>query len=205
MAHPEHRFDSYIEDFKDHQLETLRSYARHSMDDTHLSVEIGSNKGKFLRELAQQYPEKHYIGLEIRAKYAEMAQMSLDEKHIKNARILRADVAYAFPLLFDDAQIDELFILYPDPWWKKRHKKRRVVRQEMLDLFAKKMRKGGIIWTRTDVGTLANDMRAELNAHPDFEPLPITEFPFTPFPYSERDVRTIGKSMPVHLLYYRRV
>lgn len=205
MAHPEHRFDALTEEFYDHQLEALRAFARDHMPDGPVSVEIGSNKGKFVRELAQAHPETDYIGLEIRRKYAEMAQASLDELGLTRAHVLRADAAHALPILFDDGQIQEMFILYPDPWWKARHRKRRVVREDMLDVFARKMAPGAPLWIRTDVGPLGHDMRDEIHAHPSFEPLELEKYPMTPFPYSERDVRTIRKGMPVNLLYFQRV
>ena len=61
---------------------------------------------------------------------------------------------------------------------------------------------GATLWVRTDVGPLANDMRAVLNARADFEPMPLAEHPLDAFPRSERDTRSVKLGLPVHRLYY---
>jgi tRNA (guanine-N7-)-methyltransferase len=204
MADLSFRFDAITEEHYDRQLAELRDFARDHTLSADVGVEIGSNKGRFIHHLAQREPDRTLIGIEIRKKYAEMADARLRKDGLDAAHVLRADAELAIPILLDDGQLGDLWILYPDPWWKARHRKRRVVRTQTLDLYAAKMRPGGRLWVRTDVGPLANDMRADLNAHPDFEPMPLEDYPMTPFPYSERDVRSINMGMPVQLLYYVR-
>lgn len=204
MADLNIRFDDIIEKYSSKPLAELRAYAREKTLPDRLSMEIGSNKGRFLRGLASRHPDKFYLGVELRTKWAQQANTSFEREGIKNAHILSADAFIALPILVDDGQLEELFVLYPDPWWKERHKRRRVIRTEHLDLLSQKMCQGGNLWIRTDVGPLANDMRADLNAHPDFEPLPLAEHPLEPFPWSERDTLTISKEMPVQVLYYRK-
>ncbi|MEM9798975.1 MAG: hypothetical protein AAGA20_01530 [Planctomycetota bacterium] len=205
MADLDHRFDAITEEFYDLQLAHLRQRAERGIPDG-VSVEIGANRGAFIRGMAELHPERHFIGIELRKKWAEYAQDSLERAGLDaRAEVLRADATFALPILFDDAQIKELFILYPDPWWKTRHRKRRVVRDDLLDVIATKMAPGAPLWIRSDVGPLANDMRAVLNAHPKFRLLPLERYPKQPFPRSERDRLSIKKGMPVHILYYERV
>jgi len=205
MADLDHRFDATTEEFYDLQLAALRQRAERGIPED-VSVEIGANRGAFIRGMAELYPERHFIGIELRKKWAEYAQESLERYGLDaRAEVMRADATFALPILFDDAQIKELFILYPDPWWKTRHRKRRVVRDDLLDVIAKKMAPGAPLWIRSDVGPLANDMRAVLNAHPEFRLLPLERYPMQPFPRSERDRLSISKGMPVQILYYERV
>ncbi len=198
------RFDTYTEQFYDQQLAALREQALTISLPERLSLEIGSNKGMFLRGLAKRYPEREYLGIEIRAKYTRQANDSYAREGIPNARVLRADGNLAIPILIDDGQISELFALYPDPWWKARHRKRRLIQPAFLDLLERKMHPGAKLWIRTDVGVLANDMRDTLNSHRAFRPTPIDDIPMTPFPRSERDVRSIAMGIPVQLVYYTR-
>ena len=204
MADLDLRFDELTEKYSSKPLAELRAFARERALPERLSMEIGSNKGQFLRRLAAAHPERFYLGVELRPKWAEQANASFERLGLENAHVLSADALLALPVLVDDGQLEELFVLYPDPWWKARHRRRRVIRAEHLDLLALKMRAGARLYVRTDVGPLANDMRADLNAHPAFEPLKLKAYPLQRLPYSERDSLTIANALPVQLLYYVR-
>lgn len=154
--------------------------------------------------MAQQFPDRVALGIEIRNKYAKLARRDLEKANVDNAYVLAADAALALPILIDDGQISDVFVLYPDPWWKKKHRKRRVIRPDFLDLLARKMESGGHVWVRSDVGPLADDMRDTLLAHPEFEPLPPEEFPVQPFPRSTRERKWVAAHNPVNLVYFRR-
>lgn len=202
MADLNFTFDDTTEEYYDRMLADIREFARNTPLPDKLSLEIGSNKGKFLHGLAQQHPDKYFVGVELRAKYARMANNAYARDNINNAHVLRADANLALPILVDDGQLEELFLLYPDPWWKKRHRKRRIIQPDFLDMMSVKMAPGGKLWIRTDVGPLANDMRSVLNEHPNFRPTSYDEYPMQAFPKSERDVVTQGKNMPVQVIYY---
>jgi tRNA (guanine-N7-)-methyltransferase len=199
-----HRFDPITEQYYDRPLARLRTLAAELTLPERVSVEIGSNRANFLRGLSQQQPERYHVGIEWKKKYVQWGNELLEAHNVTNALLLQADANLAIPILFDDGQIDELFILFPDPWWKKRHRKRRVIQPEFLDLMTRKMPPGGMIWIRTDVGPLADDMRDVLDAHEHFEPLPFDEYPALPFPRTTREVKIIAQNLPIHLLYYRR-
>ncbi len=199
------RFDAYTEQFFSRQLAWLRERAVNEPLQGPVCIEIGSNRGKFLKELAEANPERHFIGIEWRQKFVELALEVLAKHGIQNATTFRADANLAMPILLDDGQLHELFILFPDPWWKLRHRKKRVIQPAFLDMLARKMPVGGMLWIRTDVGTLADNMRTIIDEHPSFEPLPLSEFPLEPFPRTNREVTIIEKGLPIHPLYYRRV
>jgi tRNA (guanine-N7-)-methyltransferase len=199
------RFDPYTEQYSSTSLANVRSFAKSWTPRPPVTIEIGSNRGLFLRKLAQENPERDFLGIELRPKFAQLSEASFAREGITNARVLACDAALAFPILFAPGDIGELFVLYPDPWWKTRHRRRRIIRPDFLDLVAEKMIQGGKIWCRTDVGSLANDMRAVLNAHPAFRAMHIDDYPTTPFLRSERELRTISLGMPINILYYERI
>ncbi len=121
MADLDLRFDDITEQYSSKPLAELRAYAQEHTLPERLSMEIGSNKGKFLRGLAKRHPNKFYLGVELRKKWAQQANHSFEKEGITNAHILSADAFLALPILVDDGQLEELFVLYPDPWWKERH------------------------------------------------------------------------------------
>ncbi|MFU8804626.1 MAG: tRNA (guanine(46)-N(7))-methyltransferase TrmB [Bradymonadaceae bacterium] len=205
MADLSYRFDPLTEKHYAWHLAELREVAKELTLPSTVSVEIGSNRANFLRDLSLAHAERFHIGLEWREKYVQMGLENLKAHDVDNALLLQADANYALPILFDDGQIGELFILFPDPWWKLRHRKRRIIQPPMLDLLEKKMSSGAVLWIRTDVGPLADDMREVLAEHGAFEPLPFEDYPTVPFPRTTREVHIIKKGLPIHLLYFRRV
>ncbi|MEZ4461134.1 MAG: tRNA (guanosine(46)-N7)-methyltransferase TrmB [bacterium] len=204
MADIELRFDEYTEQFSSKSLAELREYAVTHPIDGPISIEIGANRGKFLTELALRHPERRYLGIEIRRSFAQAAQKLARRVGATNSDTIHADANLAIPILIDDGQLDEMFLLYPDPWWKARHHKRRIIQPDFLDLLSQKMPSGGMVWIRTDVGPLADDMRQTLVDHPEFEPLHLDEFPKDPFPWTNREVHCFAQGLPAHLVYFRR-
>ena len=198
------RFDDITEQYSRRELEEARRFAREEPLPDAVMLEIGSNRGRFLLQLAKAHPDACAVGIEIRHKYARLARRDLEKAGVSNAKVIAADAALALPIVMDDGQITDVFVLYPDPWWKKKHRKRRVIREDLLDLLARKMRTGAHLWIRTDVGPLADDMRETLLLHDDFEPLPPEEFPTGPFPRSTRERKWVADHNPINLVYFRR-
>ncbi len=204
MADLSYRFDKYTEKYDKFHLDRIREFARTTPLPDNLMVEIGSNRARFLSRLAEENPDRFLLGIEWREKHVDYGCGVLADRGIENAKLIQADANHALPILIDEEQIGDLFIPFPDPWWKIRHRKRRIIQPEFLDLVAEKMKDGGTLWIRTDVGSLADDMQEIIDAHPAFEPLPLDEFPKTPFPRTTREVTILKRGLPVHLLYYRR-
>ncbi len=205
MANLDLRFDAYTEEYSGRSLAELRSYAVTNPIKGPISIEIGANRGKFLVDLAEKNPERQYLGIELRLSFARAASSLGKRRGCGNADTIHADANLAIPVLIDDGQLEEMFLLYPDPWWKAKHHKRRMIQPDFLDLLGKKMPSGGKVWIRTDVGPLADDMRSTLNDHPEFEPLKLEEYPTMPFPWTNREVHCFERGLPAHLVYFRRI
>ncbi|MFW5968528.1 MAG: tRNA (guanosine(46)-N7)-methyltransferase TrmB [Persicimonas sp.] len=204
MPDLDYRFDKYTEEYQSEELERIRLFARESPPSGPVSLEIGTNRGRFLKAIARRHPDRYFLGVEWTPSLAETAKKRLERASVDNADVLAADAKHVLPVVIDDGQLRELFLLYPDPWWKTRHRKRRVIQPEFLDLLAEKMCSRAPLWIRTDVGPFADDMRQLLDEHRAFEPMDIFEIPIEPLPRSTRERHVVESGIPVHLVYYVR-
>ena len=202
MPDLEHRFDDYTEEYARRQLDAVRDFARSVALPPDVILEIGTNRGRFLRQLALRHPQRAVVGVELRNKYVQLARRDLAKDAIANAHVVCADVNLLLPVAIDDGQLTDVYVLYPDPWWKKRQRKRRVIQPDFLDLLSRKLRVGGHLWIRTDVGPLADDMLDTLTAHEAFEPMSPGDWPIDPFLRSTREAKSIVQGLPVNVLYF---
>jgi tRNA (guanine-N7-)-methyltransferase len=116
-----------------------------------LQVEVGSGKGLFLRNASAAMPDVNFLGIEIAAKYARFAAAMLAKRNLHNALMVQADALRIFRELLPDSSIQAVHVYFPDPWWKKRHKKRRVMRESFLQDVQRTLSSGGTLHFWTDV------------------------------------------------------
>jgi tRNA (guanine-N7-)-methyltransferase len=116
-----------------------------------LEVEVGSGKGLFLASAAQRLPEHDFVGIEIATKYARYAAARLARLQLPNARLIHGDGLALFKSWFPPASLAAVHVYFPDPWWKKRHKKRRVLNEDFLRDVERTLAPGGRLHFWTDV------------------------------------------------------
>jgi tRNA (guanine-N7-)-methyltransferase len=116
-----------------------------------LEVEVGSGKGLFLRNAAIAVPEHDFLGIEIGARYAQFAAAGLAQRGLANAVVVHGDAIRLFQELLPDDSLAAVHVYFPDPWWKKRHKKRRVLRESLLGDVRRTLLPGGKLHFWTDV------------------------------------------------------
>ena len=116
-----------------------------------LAVEIGSGKGLFLQRQGAAQPEINFIGIEIAQKYARFAASRLTRAAITNARVVHGDAREIFSDFLPDATLAAVHIYFPDPWWKKRHHKRRLLNPNFVMQLSRTMMKGSCLHFWTDV------------------------------------------------------
>ncbi len=97
-----------------------------------LEIEVGSGKGLFLQSAATAMPEHNFLGIEVARKYARHTASRLAKRNLANAVIAEGDALRVFRELLPDASVAAVHVYFPDPWWKKRHRKRRVVNEAFL-------------------------------------------------------------------------
>jgi tRNA (guanine-N7-)-methyltransferase len=116
-----------------------------------LEVEVGSGKGLFLETAAAAMPERDFLGIEIAAKYARFAAARLAKQGLSNAVVIHGDAQRLFAELLSDASLAAVHVYFPDPWWKKRHQKRRVMNERFVGNVARTLVAGGSVHFWTDV------------------------------------------------------
>jgi tRNA (guanine-N7-)-methyltransferase len=122
-----------------------------------LEVEIGSGAGGFLSERARHHPELDFVGLEVRAPMVEAAMARRTKEGPPNVLFFHANANLNLGLAPPGA-IQRFHVHFPDPWFKKRHFKRRVVQPETVRTMALLLPLGGEIYAQSDVPALALEM-----------------------------------------------
>ncbi len=116
-----------------------------------LEVEVGSGKGLFLRNAAGARPEASFLGIEVTKKYAEFAAAGLAKAGLTNAMMVNGDGLRVFQELIPDGSLAAVHVYFPDPWWKKRHRKRRVMNETFVAHVERALLPGGALHFWTDV------------------------------------------------------
>lgn len=116
-----------------------------------LEIEVGTGKGLFLRNAAREHPATDFLGIEIAHKYARFAAAGLVKAGLSNARVVSGDALRVFAELLPDASVAAVHVYFPDPWWKKRHRKRRVMNETFVAHIERALVPGGTLHFWTDV------------------------------------------------------
>ncbi len=115
-----------------------------------VEIEVGSGKGLFLRTASAAHPDRDFLGIEIVGKYARFIAAKLAKSEQSNARILHGDGVLFLKSVPDDS-VSAVHVYFPDPWWKKRHRKRRVMNETLITAVDRVLQPGGILHFWTDV------------------------------------------------------
>ena len=116
-----------------------------------LELEVGSGKGLFLATASARFPERNFLGVELAAGYARLCASKLATAGAAHARIVQGDGTLLVRSLLPDACLDGMHVYFPDPWWKARHRKRRVLSQTFLRHAGRVLPPGATLHVWTDV------------------------------------------------------
>ncbi len=133
-----------------------------------LELDIGFGRGLSLFERIAAAPESRIIGIEVKTKLAYKAAERLEKRGIKNVEILCGDAREILKRSEPSRSVRRVALHFPDPWWKKRHDKRRVIGEALLGELARLMAPGGELFIQTDVEHRAEQFRAQLQDTPGF-------------------------------------
>ncbi len=126
-----------------------------------IHLDIGSAKGEFLIELAMKYPRWNFVGLEIREPLVSLCEKKRKKLQLNNLKFLFCNVNVSLGDWLSDldyGQLKRVSIQFPDPWFKRKHFKRRVLKTNLLNLIAKSMSKDGEIFIQSDILKLIESM-----------------------------------------------
>jgi tRNA (guanine-N7-)-methyltransferase len=133
-----------------------------------LIMEIGFGNGEALARIAAANPDCDYLGVEVHRAGVGHLMMLLAQQGLTNVRIYCHDAVEILEQL-PDASLSGVHLFFPDPWHKKKHHKRRIVRPSFVELLIKKLKTGGYFHAATDWQNYAEAMLAELSAHPTLQ------------------------------------
>ncbi|RCK62889.1 tRNA (guanine-N(7)-)-methyltransferase [Candida viswanathii] len=176
--------------FSDHRLAypsspaTMDWYKLYPVQHSTSKVEIadiGCGYGGLMIKLGPEFPESLILGMEIRVQvtqYVEDRIIALRNNHAEddykyqNIGVLRGNAMKFLPNFFAKGQLSKMFFCFPDPHFKQRKHKARIITNTLLSEYAYVLKEGGIVYTITDVEDLHNWMVKHLDEHPLFERLP---------------------------------
>lgn len=119
--------------------------------DVVVELEIGSGKGLFLQTAAQLRSTHRFIGVELAAKFANRAASRIAKQGLANVSVLRGDAQRFMREIVPDNRLAAVHVYFPDPWWRNKHKKRRVLNEQTLRDIERTLAPGGELHFWTDV------------------------------------------------------
>ena len=132
-----------------------------------LHLDIGCAAGEFLFDLALVNNKWNYLGIEIRERLVNTAQLKVRERKIKNLYFLFGNankIVNKFHSEFINENLKSISFYFPDPWFKKRHHKRRVIQPDFILNLSNFMHKGSLIFIKTDVKDLFDYMDCTISS-----------------------------------------
>ncbi|MCL2742569.1 MAG: tRNA (guanosine(46)-N7)-methyltransferase TrmB [Planctomycetaceae bacterium] len=140
-------------------------------NDAPIELEIGSGKGLFISNAAKNMPERNFLGIEIEKSYSRLCAARIIKQlagtEQRNAVMFCADAAVVLRDYIPEGVLMGVHVYFPDPWWKRAHRKRRVLRTEVLKLIETRLCFGGTLHFWTDVEEYFDSTLELLKEHTD--------------------------------------
>lgn len=128
------------------------------------TVEIGFGNGENLIALAMENPARDFLGIEVHRAGVGHLLLRAAQADVTNLRVVCDDAVEIFEHAIPPASLDSVLVLFPDPWHKKRHHKRRLIQPDFVKLVVTRLRIGGVLHLATDWQPYAEHMRTVLDA-----------------------------------------
>ena len=147
-----------------------------------LHLDIGCAAGEFLFDLALVNTSWNYLGIEIRERLVKTAKSKVREREIKNlyfvfgnAKNILKDVHSKF--IFEN--VKSISFNFPDPWFKKKHYKRRIIQPDFINILSSLLQTGSLIFIKTDVKNLFDYMNHTISSNLNFKNIDVKDFNFS--------------------------
>ena len=132
-----------------------------------VEIEIGIGKGRFILDAAEKRPSILHLGVEWANKYLRFAEARAQRRGLENIRFVRVDARELMPCV-PSGSVQAFYVFYPDPWPKKRHHKRRFLREDMAAELARTLVDGGKLHVATDHDAYWEALQPVFDEQPGF-------------------------------------
>ena len=171
-------------------------------------LEVGFGNGGHLVELAKRNSDKLFVGSEVYENGVASACFSLFQNKIENVKVFQGDIRILLSSFKYEA-IDRLYVLFPDPWTKKRHKSRRLLSSQNIELFSKLLKSKGVICIATDVKDYHFEIEKAFSNLYQFKKLHVSpvekNFSFFLDVKTKYEQKAINKGLTPSYLIYKKV
>ena len=167
-----------------------------------LEIELGTGKGKFLIEAARARPDHDFLGVERALSYYRFSRRRLARWRVQNARVVRADARLFVAGCIAPGSVRAFHVYFPDPWPKKRQRKRRLLDGVFFETLADRLEPGGYLRIATDHAGYAEELAVVLQTVPGLEQLDWDSLPEPPPTHYEVKYRAEGR--PIRRFLLRR-
>ena len=147
-----------------------------------LHLDIGCAAGHFLFDLALVNTNWNYLGIEIRERLVKTAKLKVQEREIKNLYFLFGNannILNNVQSKFITKNVKSISLNFPDPWFKKRHNKRRVIQPAFINILSNSLKKGSLIFIKTDVKDLFDYMDSTISSNLNFKKIDKKDFNYS--------------------------
>jgi tRNA (guanine-N7-)-methyltransferase len=199
-----------IRSYEDQKEEAVIPYApapadfgRYFGNDGPVTVEIGFGMGFATAEIAAQNPENNYLGIEVFRAGVGKLLWEIEKRNLENIRIIEHDAVEVLENMAGPESFAAVHVFFPDPWPKKRHHKRRLMKRPFTLLLASRLKPGAYLYMVTDWADYGDFALAELGATPGLEN------PYGGFaprrewrPLTKFEKKGLDKNHPIRELYF---
>lgn len=137
-------------------------------NDNPVELDIGCGRGLFLFNTSVAHPATNYLGLEVDFTEGRRTARRLLKRDLPNSRVIGGDARDFLRMRVAPHSVDAAHVYFPDPWWKKKHRRRRLFNEEFADLLAIVVKPKGFVHSWTDVGEYFDVIAGLMNHHPQF-------------------------------------
>ncbi|MEO1005929.1 MAG: tRNA (guanosine(46)-N7)-methyltransferase TrmB [Cyanobacteria bacterium J06638_38] len=172
-------------------------------------LDIGCARGKFLLDMAQLNPEVNFLGIEIRQQLVELANQERDRQHLTNLHYLFGNMNSSAAAILESLppnSLQTISVQFPDPWFKKKHNKRRVVQPDLVTILVDYLVPGGKVFLQSDIKEVVVEMRDRFAANLQLKqqhqttwlepnPLPVA---------TERELYVLAQELSVYRVLFQK-
>ena len=170
-----------------------------------LHLDIGCGRGRFLLQMAIE-KKQNFLGLEIRKPLVDEANRIARENKLENLHYEFCNATLALDELLEKLPeniLETITIQFPDPWYKKKHAKRRMIKDKLVEAAVKYLKSAGKIFVQTDVEFLAEEMFEMFRANENLKEIEILENPF--LLKTEREISVENRNLPIYRAIFEKV